>query len=277
MERAKDEKAAELRVKEAYPQDVGRFKVRINDDILKNLGIKASGGIVGLYGRKVSAAIARPLFLTDTVKDVIRMDKFVRKNCGVSIGDYVSVKMVRPITAQRISFLITTLPLRADDFTQILKRKLMGVPVSPGDIIVVQLEKTRIPLAVSQLQPPEFCFVRDTTSVELIEKKQEEETESIDGLINRKQVIEDILKKVEAQFEQGNISADEFTKSYEHYKEELIFTNFHINELMESKETEITSIVEEPENSMFCPHCGAKIPRDSSWCPHCGKKIEPIK
>ncbi|MFX1518749.1 MAG: hypothetical protein ACFFCD_02345 [Promethearchaeota archaeon] len=277
MERAKDEKTVELKVQEGYPQDLGRFKVRIKDEILKYLGIKTSGGIVGLHGRKISAAIARPLFSTDTVKDGIRMDKFVRKNCGVSIGDYVSVKMIKPITAQRISLLIKALPLRVGDFKQILKRKLMGVPVSPGDIIVIQLEKTRIPLAVSRLQPPEFCFVRDSTSVELIEKQQEEEMESIDGLIKRKQLIEDILKKVETQFERGNIGADEFTKSYEHYKEELIFTEFQINELMESKEMEITSVLEEPEDSIFCPLCGVKIPRDSSWCPHCGKKIEPLK
>ncbi len=277
MGNQKNRRSVELKVKEAYPQDVGKFKVRINNDIMKYLGIKTSGGIVGLYGRKISSAIARPLFSIDKVKDLIRMDKFVRKNCGMFIGDYVSVKMVKPILAQRISLLLKTLPLRADDFKQILKRKLMGVPVSPGDIIVIQLEKTRIPLAVSRLQPADFCFVRDTTSIDLIEKKQEEEIESIDGLIKRKQLVEEILQKLENRFDKGSISAEEFTKLYEQYKEELIFTDFQINELTSSKETEITSSLEEPKDSFFCPHCGMQIPRDSLWCPNCGKKIEPIK
>ncbi len=279
MVNIKNGRSVELKVKEAYSQDLGKFKVRINNDIMTYLGIKTSGGIVGLHGRKVSAAIARPLFSTDAVKDVIRMDKFVRKNCGVFIGDYVSVKMVKPIPAQRISLLLKTLPLRADDFKQILKRKLMGIPVSPGDIIVIQLEKTRIPLAVSRLQPAEFCFVRDTTSVDLIEKKQEEEIESIDSLIKRKQLIEEILKKVEAKFDQGNIGAEEFSKLYEQYKEELLFVDFQINELIESRETQIPirSTLEEPEDSVFCPFCGVQIPLDSEFCPSCGKKLGMTK
>ncbi|MCK5587586.1 MAG: zinc-ribbon domain-containing protein [Candidatus Lokiarchaeota archaeon] len=279
MVNIKNGRSVELKVKEAYSQDLGKFKVRINNDIMKYLGIKTSGGIVGLHGRKVSAAIARPLFSTYAVKDVIRMDKFVRKNCGVFIGDYVSVKMVKPIPAQRISLLLKTLPLRADDFKQILKRKLMGIPVSPGDIIVIQLEKTRIPLAVSRLQPAEFCFVRDTTSVDLIEKKQEEEIESIDSLIKRKQLIEEILKKVEAKFDQGNIGAEEFSKLYEQYKEELLFVDFQINELIESRETQIPirSTLEEPEDSVFCPFCGVQIPLDSEFCPSCGKKLGMTK
>lgn len=279
MVNIKNGRSVELKVKEAYSQDLGKFKVRINNDIMTYLGIKTSGGIVGLHGRKVSAAIARPLFSTDAVKDVIRMDKFVRKNCGVFIGDYVSVKMVKPIPAQRISLLLKTLPLRADDFKQILKRKLMGIPVSPGDIIVIQLEKTRIPLAVSRLQPAEFCFVRDTTSLDLIEKKQEEEIESIDSLIKRKQLIEEILKKVEAKFDQGNIGAEEFSKLYEQYKEELLFVDFQINELIESRETQIPirSTLEEPEDSVFCPFCGVQIPLDSEFCPSCGKKLGMTK
>lgn len=277
MERAKNEKIVDLKVKEAYPQDVGKFKVRINDGILKYLGIKTSGGIVGLYGRKISAAIARPLFSSDPVKDIIRMDKFVRKNCGVSIDDYISVKMVKPTPAQSISLLITALPMRSDDFKQILKRKLMGLPVSPGDIIVVQLERTRIPLAVSRLQPAEFCFVRDTTSVDIIEKKREEEIESIDSLVKRKQVFEEILKKLEVKFDQGNISAEEFSKLFEQYKEELIFIDFQINELMESEEMGITIDFEEPKDSMFCPFCGTQIPSDSEFCPACGKKLSIIK
>jgi len=278
MENKKNGGSVELKVKEAYPQDIGKFKVRINDDILKVLGIKSSGGIVGLYGRKVTAAIVRPLFLSETAKDIIRMDRLVRKNCGISVGDYVSVRMVKPIPAQSISFRITALPLRSDDFKQILKRKLMGIPVSPGDIIVVQLEKSKIPLAVSRLHPTEFCFIRDTTSVDFIEKAQEEEVESVSSLIKRKQVIEDILKKLESKFDQGTIGAEEFSKLYEQYKEEQMFLEFQINELMENKETQIQikAPLEEP-SSMFCPHCGVKIPLDSLWCPNCGNKIERIK
>ena len=276
MENKKNARSVELKVKEAYPQDVGKFKVRINDDILKILGIKSSGGIVGLYGRKVTAAIVRPLFISETAKDLIRMDRFIRKNCGVSVGEYVSVRRVRPIPAQSISFRLTALPLRSDDFKQILKRKLMGIPVSPGDMIVVQLEKSKIPLAISRLQPAEFCFIRDTTSVDFIEKVQEEEVESVDGLIKRKQVIEDILKKLESKFDQGTIDAEEFSKLYEQYKEEQMFIEFQINELMENQDTQmpIKIPLEEPMNSMFCPHCGIKIPLDSLWCPNCGNKIE---
>jgi hypothetical protein len=279
MGNKKDARTVELKVKEAYPQDVGKFKVRINDDILKILGIKSSGGIVGLYGRKATAAIVRPLFSSETAKDLIRMDKFIRRNCGVSVGDYVSVRRVLPIPAQRISFRITALPLRSIDFKQILKRKLMGIPVSPGDIIIVQLEKSKIPLVVSRLQPTEFCFIRDTTAVDFIEKKQEEEIESANGLIKRKQVIDDILKKLESKFDQGTIGAEEFSKLYEQYKEEQMFMEFQINELMGNKEMQMPTKVplKETITSMFCPHCGVKIPLDSLWCPNCGNQIERIK
>ncbi|MFX1465230.1 MAG: zinc-ribbon domain-containing protein [Promethearchaeota archaeon] len=279
MVNKKNARSVELKVKEAYPQDIGKFKVRINDDILKILGIKSSSGIVGLYGRKATAAIVRPLFLSETVKDAIRMDRFIRKNCGVSIGDYVSVRRVNPIPAQSVSFRLTAVPLRSDDFKQILKRKLMGIPISPGDIIVVQLEKSKIPLVVSRLQPTEFCFIRDTTSVDFIEKLQEEEIESAGSLNKRKQVIEDILKKLESKFDQGSIGAEEFSKLYEQYKEEQMFIEFQINEMMENQETEMPMTIpqEEPMSLMFCPHCGVKIPLDSLWCPNCGNKIEAFK
>lgn len=275
MGNKKNARSVELKVREAYPQDIGKFKVRINDDILKILGIKSSGGIVGLYGRKVTAAIVRPLFSSETAKDVIRVDRFIRKNCGVSVGDYVSVRRVHPIPAQSISFRLTALPLRSYDFKQILKRKLMGIPVSPGDMIVVQLEKSKIPLVVSRLQPTEFCYIRDTTSVHFIEKVQEEEVESVDGLLKRKQVIEDILKKLESKFDKGTVGAEEFSKLYEQYKEEQMFIEFQINELTENQKAQIPikTPLEEPVNFMFCPHCGVRIPLDSLWCPDCGNKI----
>jgi hypothetical protein len=279
MVNKKNARSVELKVKEAYPQDIGKFKVRINDDILKILGIKSSAGIVGLYGRKATAAIVRPLFLSETVKDAIRMDRFIRKNCGVSIGDYVSVRRVNPIPAQSVSFRLTALPLRSNDFKQILKRKLMGIPVSPGDMIVVQLEKSKIPLVVSRLQPTEFCFIRDTTLVNFVEKIPEEEVESVDGLLKRKQVIDDILKKLESKFDKGTIGAEEFSKLYEQYKEEQMFIEFQINELMENQKVQIPikTPLEDPVSSMFCPHCGVKIPLDSLWCPNCGNRIEAIK
>lgn len=88
-----------LRVVEAKQKDVGRGKVRVDIDLLNQIGVNP-GEVIEIEGQRKTAAIAWPLSPEDVLEEedkyIIRMDGITRKNAGVSIGDKVIVRKASP-------------------------------------------------------------------------------------------------------------------------------------------------------------------------------------
>ncbi|ASJ04979.1 CDC48 family AAA ATPase [Thermococcus barossii] len=134
----KDEERYEkikLRVAEALKRDVGRGIVRFDRKYQKQLGVEP-GDIVELIGDRTTAAIVANPHPDDRGLDIIRMDGYIRRNAGVSIGDYVTVAKAEVQEAKKV----TLAPAQKGVFIQIpgdmVKQNLLGRPVVKGDLVV---------------------------------------------------------------------------------------------------------------------------------------------
>ena len=134
----KDEERYEkikLRVAEALKRDVGRGIVRFDRKYQKQLGVEP-GDIVELIGERTTAAIVANPHPDDRGLDIARMDGYIRRNAGVSIGDYVTVAKAEVQEAKKV----VLAPAQKGVFIQIpgdmVKQNLLGRPVLKGDLIV---------------------------------------------------------------------------------------------------------------------------------------------
>ncbi len=124
-----------LRVAEALKRDVGRGIVRFDRKYQKQLGVEP-GDIVELIGERSTAAIVSNPHPDDRGLDIIRMDGYIRRNAGVSIGDYVTVRKAEVQEAKKV----VLAPAQKGVFIQIpgdmVKQNLLGRPLVKGDLIV---------------------------------------------------------------------------------------------------------------------------------------------
>uniref|UniRef100_UPI002617F0EB AAA family ATPase n=1 Tax=Thermococcus sp. TaxID=35749 RepID=UPI002617F0EB len=133
----KEEKVDEikLRVAEALKRDVGRGIVRFDRKYQRQLGVEP-GDIVELVGERTTAAIVANPHPDDRELDIIRMDGYIRRNAGVSIGDYVTVRRAEVQEAKKV----VLAPAQKGVFIQIpgdlVKQNLLGRPVVKGDLLV---------------------------------------------------------------------------------------------------------------------------------------------
>ena len=123
-----------LKVAEAIQDDVGKGIVRIDSQLMKDIGIQ-QGSIVEIAGSKKTVAIAGRAFPADIGLSIIRMDGLARKNAGTSISEYVVIKRadVKPAKS------VTIAPAQKGIIIQMnpasFKRALLGRAVIKGDLV----------------------------------------------------------------------------------------------------------------------------------------------
>ena len=92
----------QLKVAEAKQQrDVGRSIARIDSETMKSLGVTV-GDVIKVTGKKETAAKAWPAYPEDQGLGLLRIDGFIRKNCGVSINEFVNVEKANAVIKQNI-------------------------------------------------------------------------------------------------------------------------------------------------------------------------------
>jgi len=127
-----------LRVGEVPPnaqQDVGKGIVRVDSKIMEELDIN-EGAAIKLEGNRQTVGIAARSYPADKGLGIARMDGYMRKNAGTSLGEHVQVEKADVKEAKKI----TLAPAEEGVMMQvsdpnIFKRSLMGRPVMQGDII----------------------------------------------------------------------------------------------------------------------------------------------
>ncbi|MGC9112038.1 CDC48 family AAA ATPase [Acidilobus sp.] len=159
-----------LRVSETKPRDSGRKRVRIDIDIMKELGVEA-GDIVEIEGKKKTAAIVWPALPEDAGLDIIRMDGSLRRNADVNIGDKVIVRKAEPKQAIRVKLAPTIHSISIDDsFKKYVKKKLIGLPLVENDIVQIPVIGQAVQLVVIDTKPRGIVVVTEKTVVDVLEK-----------------------------------------------------------------------------------------------------------
>ena len=158
----------QLRVGDARQRDVGRGIARIDQRAMQKLGISA-GDVVEVINKRTTSAIAWPAYSEDQNRDLIRIDGFTRKNSGVAINEYVTVKSAKVKTASSITLAPVDMRLNVDeDFTNFVKNRLMERTLIEGDTTLVMMLGHAIPFTVSKTRPHGIIKVTAETRLTIL-------------------------------------------------------------------------------------------------------------
>ncbi len=156
----------QLRVAEARQRDIGRKIARVDSKAMKELGL-SPGDLIEIIGKKSTVAIVWPPYKEDDGMGLIRIDGEIRRNAGVSVGDYVTIRKAYAKPATKIVLApFESLPF-VGDFSRIVRSQLMNLPVMKGDIIVVPVLGMGIELKVTSTSPSNVVIVTENTLIEI--------------------------------------------------------------------------------------------------------------
>jgi len=190
-----------LRVADARQRDVGHGKVRIDNDTMQRLGITA-GDFVEIHGKKMTVAVAWPAYAEDQGQEIIRMDGLIRRNAGVALNEYVSVRKADVKDAQAIVFAPTDVRLSVDEeFVSFVKRRFMDMPFIEGDMTLLSIFGSAVPLIVTRTRPHGPVKITETAHVQVLSEPTPEKKgipivtyEDIGGLHEEIQRIREMVE-----------------------------------------------------------------------------------
>ncbi len=165
------EKELHLRVQDSDPTHVGRNIVTLDRQSKSLLGV-TSGDIVEIRGpSKTTAAVIWPARSEDEGKGIIRMDSFIRHNCGVGLGDSVVVKKAVFKEAKEVVMAPTQeVRIIASGYNRILKKSFLGRPIVQGDNVWISVFGSGFVYTVINTKPKGIVKVTDFTNFILREK-----------------------------------------------------------------------------------------------------------
>jgi AAA family ATPase, CDC48 subfamily len=165
-----------LTVDEAYRSDRQGVKiVRIDPSKMEEIGV-GTGDFVRIKSQRAeTVAVVWPLRSNDMGSDKIRMDGYMRKFLGVSIGDKVEVSradnvkpasriVVAPLDQATVPTFFGAVPISAIVSGDEIRDEFIRKPVMRGDVLLVQGE---IPFVVVQTSPTDPVYITDDTEVEV--------------------------------------------------------------------------------------------------------------
>jgi len=190
-----------LRVADARQRDVGHGKVRIDNDTMQKLGITA-GDFVEIHGKKMTVAVAWPAYAEDQGQEIIRMDGLIRRNAGVALNEYVNVRKADVKDAQAIVFAPTDVRLSVDEeFVSFVKRRFMDMPFIEGDMTLLSIFGSAVPLVVTRTRPHGPVRITETAHVQVLSEPTPEKKgipivtyEDIGGLHEEIQRIREMVE-----------------------------------------------------------------------------------
>ena len=166
-----DEKSpveVQLRVVDARQRDVGRGIARIDHRTMEKLGITA-GDVIEIIGKRSTSAIAWPAYSEDQNREIIRIDGFIRKNAGVSINEYVTIRPAKVKDAINVTLAPVDMRLNVDeDFTNFVKNRLMERTFTEGDTTLVMMLGHAIPFTVVKTRPHGIVRITNETHITIL-------------------------------------------------------------------------------------------------------------
>ncbi len=128
-----------LKVAEIPPaaqEDIGSGTVRIDSNVMEEIGVR-EGDAVWIEGdRKTVARVARS-YPADVGRGIVRMDGYIRKNAGTSLRETVDVSQAELQEAEKIVLAPAEQGVQIQvSSPSIFKRTLTGRAVTSGDLIV---------------------------------------------------------------------------------------------------------------------------------------------
>jgi len=154
-----------LEVLESLQEDIDKGIARISSEIMDSLKL-VSGDLIEIKGKKPTIAKVMRLMKDDSGKEIIRLDGNTRSNINSSIGEKVEVKKIEIPEAKSITLSPMQEGIRfSDDPTEYFHNKLLHMPLTLNQKIIIDVFGTRLNYAVSKTNPKGSVIVIPATKI----------------------------------------------------------------------------------------------------------------
>ena len=160
----------QMRIGEAKQRDVGKKRARIGPDAMDYLKA-APGDVIEINGKRSSCAIVWPADEDEKFPDIIKIDGQTRKNIGGALNDIVKVKKVITKTAKSVVLMPVNDVVTVDkEFTDFVKNRLKGLPLSQGDEISVMILGNSMDFKINKISPKGVVKIDRSTALTILEE-----------------------------------------------------------------------------------------------------------
>jgi transitional endoplasmic reticulum ATPase len=158
------------------------------------------GAIIDVMGSRSSCAIVWPVDEDEKFPDIIRIDGQTRKNIGGSLNDIVKVKRVNSKIAKSVSLTPLNDTVTIDkEFTDFVKNRLKGLPISHGDEISVMILGNSMDFKITKTSPKHVVKMDRTTNLTIltepsVDRKLRVTYEEVGGLRHQIKAMREIVE-----------------------------------------------------------------------------------
>ena len=164
------EELLHLQIAESKQRDIGKKRARISPDAMDYLHV-APGDVIEIIGRKTSSAIVWPVDEDEKNPDIINIDGQMRKNVGVSLNDAVQVKKVETKIAKTVVLMPINDVVTVDkEFTDFVKNRLKGLPLSDDDEISVMILGNSMEFKISKIMPKGVVKINRSSNLTILDE-----------------------------------------------------------------------------------------------------------
>ena len=188
-----------MRVGEAKQRDVGKKRARIGPEAMDYLKV-TPGDIIDVMGSRSSCAVVWPVDEDEKFPDIIRIDGQTRKNIGASLNDIVKVKKVTSKIAKSVSLTPLNDTVTVDkEFTDFVKNRLKGLPISHGDEISVMILGNSMDFKITKTSPKHVVKIDRSTTLTIstepsVDRKLRVTYEEVGGLGHEVKAMREIVE-----------------------------------------------------------------------------------
>lgn len=194
-----------LRVKDAFKEDAGKGRVRIDPSVVNELGLR-NGDVIEIIhpGTNMkTAGLLYPGRQEDKDSGIIRLEPSLRRNLGAALDDIVSIRKIEAEIAEKITFAGLKQVVLAKDAQQ-LSTTLENRVVTKNDIISFYNWSGRVDLIVVDFYPrADAVQIHIDTEIIMSEKSHKELIEIEKSRVSYEDIggLEEEIQKIREMIE----------------------------------------------------------------------------
>ena len=188
-----------MRIGEAKQRDVGKKRARIGPDAMDFLKV-TPGDVIEIMGARNSCAVVWPADEDEKYPEVIRIDGQTRKNIGAALNDLVKIRKVASKVAKSVVLMPVNDSVTVDkEFTDFVKNRLKGLPLSQGDEISVMILGNSMDFKINKISPKSVVKIDRSTNLTIltetsVDRKLRVTYEEVGGLRSEVKAMREIVE-----------------------------------------------------------------------------------
>ena len=189
----------QMRVGEAKNRDVGKKRARIGPDAMDYLQA-SPGDAIKISAKNTTCAIIWPSDEDEKYPDTIRVDGQTRKNLGVALNDVFEIQKVKTVQAKTVTLMpINDIVTVDKEFTDFVKNRLKGMPLSQDDEISVMILGNSMDFKIKKVSPKGIVKIERQTQLTILsessgDKKSGITYEQVGGLRTEIKIMREIVE-----------------------------------------------------------------------------------